>query len=93
MKFEFNTKKSSVNAEKHGISFEQAQALWEQPHVEIPAISEDEARYLLIGSLHGKCYSCVFTYRGQNIRLISARRSRKKEEEIYYEIIKKTRFH
>lgn len=89
IKFEHDQKKSQLNAQKHGISLEQAQALWEQPYVEIPAFSEDEPRFLLIGKLNNKCYSCVFTYRGQAIRLISARRSRKKEEDIYYEIIKK----
>ncbi len=45
--------------------------------MEIPAISEDEPRFLLIGKLNGKCYSCIFTYRGRVIRLISTRRSRK----------------
>jgi uncharacterized DUF497 family protein len=93
MKFEYDPKKSQTNVDKHGISFEQAQMLWVQPYVEIPAFSEEETRFLLIGQLDGKCYSCIFTYRGQNIRLISARRSRKKEEEIYYAIIKKSSYH
>ncbi len=83
MKFEYDPVKSASNLEKHGISLEQAQALWTVPAVEISAKTVDEPRYIIIGKVHDKCYSCVYTLRGKAIRLISARRSRKSEQELY----------
>lgn len=48
--FEFNSNKSESNRLKHGIDFEQAQALWNDPLLlEIPAKLEDEPRFLVIG--------------------------------------------
>jgi len=51
--------------------------------MEIQAKSEDEPRFLVIGRLDSKHWSAVITYRNQQIRLISARRSRKLEVELY----------
>lgn len=87
MKFEWNPHKSELNYNKHGVSLEQAKWLWVVPHVEIKARTQDEPRYMIIGRLKGKLYSCVYTTRNGAIRLISARRSRKSEENIYYEYI------
>jgi uncharacterized DUF497 family protein len=84
MGFEYDRDKSATNKHKHGIDFEEAQALWDDPDlVEIPAKTVDEPRYLVIGSIGGKHWSAVVTYRNGNIRLISVRRSRKEEIEIY----------
>jgi uncharacterized DUF497 family protein len=45
---------------------------------------------MIIGKLNTVFYSCIYTTRGEDvIRLISARRSRKSEEAIYYEYIKR----
>jgi len=87
MNFEFDPEKSKSNQEKHGISLAQVQQLWQVPAIEIPARTVDEPRYILIGKLGKKCYSCIYTLRGDKIRLISARRSRKAEEQLYYEHI------
>ena len=82
--FEFNSSKSESNFIKHGIDFEAAQALWNDPLLlEIPAKVEDEPRYLLIGVIDQLHWSAVVTYRGFNIRLISVRRSRKEEVALY----------
>ena len=84
MKFEFDPKKSTANKNKHGIDFVEAQALWEDPDLfEIPARTEDEPRFLVIGKIRTKHWSGVITYRGENIRIISVRRSRKEEVEVY----------
>ena len=84
MEFEFDQNKSKINEAKHGIDFVQAKKLWEDPEcVIIPAWTTDESRYLLIGKLSGKIWSAVFTSRKNRIRIISVRRSRKNEEEIY----------
>lgn len=88
MKFEFDPDKSEKNKAKHGIALSEAQRLWQVPAVELKAKTIGESRLMIIGKLGSKIYSCIYTVRGQAIRLISARRSRKSEEKIYYECIK-----
>ena len=84
MEFEFDSKKSQSNKKKHGIDFNQAQALWDDSDlIEIPARTSDEARFLLIGKISGNHWSAVITYRREKIRIISVRRSRKEEIDIY----------
>jgi uncharacterized protein len=87
MPFEYDSKKSQTNREKHGIDFEDAQALWiDEDRVEIPAKTLDEPRYLVVGKISGKHWSAVITYRGENVRIISVRRSRDEEIELYESI-------
>lgn len=82
--FEFDESKSRANREKHGLDFVQAQAIWNDPDlIEIPAVTVDEPRFLVIGRIDGKHWSAVVTYRSENIRLISVRRSRPEEVAIY----------
>ena len=84
MIFEFDPSKSKINQKKHGIDFIEAQALWEDPDLlEIPARTTDEPRFLVIGKIELKHWSAVITYRGDNIRIISVRRARDEESEIY----------
>ena len=73
-----------MNKEKHGIDFQEAQALWDDPDLlEIPARTTDEPRFLIIGRIAGAHWSGVITYRKQSIRIISVRRSRKEEVTLY----------
>lgn len=82
--FEFDDEKSQANLEKHGIDFLEAQALWDDPDLlEIQARSDDEPRFLVIGLIGQHHWSAVVTYRNGAIRLISVRRSRKREVELY----------
>lgn len=84
MEFEFDEQKSKANKVKHGISFTEAQALWEDADLlEIPARTEDEPRSMVIGRIGDKHWSAVITYRGERVRIISVRRSRKEERELY----------
>jgi len=86
MDFEFDASKSTANLDKHGIDFMEAQQLWEdEDRLEIPARTEDEPRSVLIAALGQKLWSACFTYRKGRIRLISVRRARKEERELYYE--------
>ena len=81
--FEFDATKSVSNRTKHGIDFVEAQKLWHDPMLlEIPAKTEDEQRFLVVGRIDGKHWSAVMTYRGTNIRLISVRRARTEEVEL-----------
>ena len=84
MGFEFDSQKSENNKKKHGIDFLKAQALWDDPdYIIIPAKVIDEARFLIIGKIEDKHWSGIITYRGERIRIISVRRSRKEEIDIY----------
>ena len=84
MDFEFDDHKSGINQDKHGIDFIEAQQLWNDPdRIEIPARTIDEPRLLVIGKIEEKHWSAIITYRGVKTRIISVRRSRAEEIEIY----------
>ena len=55
MSFEYDPQKNASNLQKHGIDFEAARSLWDDQHrIEIPARTEDEPRFLVIGQIEGK---------------------------------------
>jgi len=84
MKYEYDENKSLSNKNKHGIDFEEAKKLWDDDKLlEIKTSFSEEERYVNIGKIGNKFYTVVVTYRGGIIRIISARRARKKEIEIY----------
>ena len=84
MNFEYDENKSLSNKQKHGIDFEEAKILWDDDRmVELTASYEDEERFINIGKINTKFYTVITTMRNGKIRIISARRSRKKEIEIY----------
>jgi len=84
MGFEFDEKKSQANREKHGIDFVAAQVLWDDAErLEIPALTADEPRSIVLGKIGSKVWAAVITYRGDKIRIISVRRARKREVELY----------
>ena len=91
MDFEFDEGKSRANEKKHGISFVEAQKLWEGPSIEFSARQEYENRFAVIGEIIGKLYTCIYTLRGERIRIISCRRSREKERSHYEENIRRAR--
>ncbi|HLO60186.1 MAG TPA: BrnT family toxin [Bacteroidales bacterium] len=87
MKFEFEEQKSSKNKSKHGIDFIEAQQIWNDPErVEIPARTTEEPRIMIIGRIGQSIWAGIYTIRNKNIRLISVRKARKDEKEIYESI-------
>lgn len=84
MRFEYDPAKSQSNRQKHGIDFDEARTLWADPDlVEIRARTQDEPRFMVIGRILNSHWSGVITYRGDAIRIISVRRSRPEEVELY----------
>ena len=84
MEFEFDSTKSDGNKKKRGIDFYEAQEIWNDPDlIEIPVKTGDEPRFLVIWKISEKHWSAVITYRGEKTRIISVRRSRKEEVDIY----------
>ena len=84
MRFEYNPGKSLTNKAKHGLDFEEAQALWDDgDRIEFEAHTTVEVRWLTVGRIGEKLWTAVFTMRGEAIRLISVRRARDEEREWY----------
>lgn len=84
MRFEYDPAKSAGNHAKHGIDFEEAQALWRDPRLlEAPARSDDEPRFLVVGRIGDRHWSAIFVERGDAVRIISVRRARQEEVERY----------
>ncbi|GAC18899.1 BrnT family toxin [Paraglaciecola arctica] len=82
--FEYDISKSLSNEVKHGISFDAAQNLWSDPEaITLKADEHGEIGYLLFAKLYNKHWSAIFTYRQLKIRIISVRRSRKNEVNVY----------
>jgi hypothetical protein len=84
MRFEYDPAKSAANKAKHGIDFEEAQALWRDGRaISEPAAALLEPRFLITGRIGGKLWTAVVTYRQQSVRIISVRRARAHEAEAY----------
>jgi uncharacterized protein len=84
--FEWDDKKNKANSAKHGLSFDKARALFDENEgISFDIRTSGEPRYMRIGIIDGKFWSCIYTMRGENIRLISCRRSRPKEEATYHD--------
>jgi uncharacterized DUF497 family protein len=85
--FEWDFKKAKTNIEKHGVSFEEASTAFRDPlslTIDDPLHSRDEERLVLIGmSYNNHLLVIVHTERGDNIRIISARKATKKERKYY----------
>ena len=84
MDFEFDPAKSSANKTRHGIDFDEAQALWDDRNLlEAPARTGDVPRFIVVGTIRGRHRSAMCTLRGERIRIITVRRARKEGVERY----------
>ena len=96
VKFECDLDKAASNVEKHGISFDEAATVFDDPLALIfddVAHSDDEMREIIIGhSASGRILLVSFTERADDlIRIISARKTTRKERKDYEENYKKNR--
>ncbi len=84
MQFEFDPGKSASNLAKHGIDFADAKALWDdEDHLEVPARTQDEPRWVVIGRIEGRAWTAIITRRQSSTRIISVRRARPSEEALH----------
>ncbi len=85
--FEWNEDKSKENLRKHGVSFEEAKTVFNDPSaitISDPDHSEYEYRYLDIGtSFKDRVLVVWYTERGENIRIIGCRKATRSERRIY----------
>jgi uncharacterized DUF497 family protein len=84
MRFEYDSDKSISNERKHGIDFDTAQRLWLDSNLFVlPSRFPNEPRYLAVGRIEERYFTAIFTERDEKIRLISVRRSRNEEKNLY----------
>ena len=85
--FEWDSRKARSNLSKHGISFEEASTIFGNSlslTIPDPDHSITERRYVTMGrAFNGKLLVVVHTDRGNNIRMISARRASRRERRFY----------
>ncbi|HEY9897507.1 MAG TPA: BrnT family toxin [Candidatus Sericytochromatia bacterium] len=87
LQFEWDERKAAINYRKHGISFNEARTVFNDPlsiTIADPEHSSNEERYLDIGlSAEGRVLVVIYTERASKIRLISCRKATPKERKIY----------
>jgi len=81
--FEWHEAKRDNTLKDRGLDFRDVVEVFERPHVIIPARSDAEERFAIIGPHRGHLIAVFFTVRGETIRIISARRARVHEQEHY----------
>ena len=88
LNFEWHTEKAIKNIKRHNITFEEASTAFSDPlslTIDDPMHSDDEQRFVLIWeSYKDRILIVIHTERGDNIRIISARKATKRER-AYYE--------
>ncbi|SOC83070.1 hypothetical protein SAMN05421890_1514 [Ensifer adhaerens] len=83
----FDPAKDAINREKHKLPLAFGERIFEDgEHLILPSIREidGEARFKVIGTVEGKLFTGVFTWRNNLPRFISVRRSNKGEERAYH---------
>ena len=86
MNYQWHPAKATANVKKHGIEFADAVGVFEDPGTITieDSDSEGEQRFLSIGlDFLGRLIVVAYTYRGDNIRVISARKATRKETSVY----------
>ena len=89
MNYEWDQAKNAANIVKHGIDLEDAAAIFDGPVLETADRRRDygEPRIAAVGIAHGLELFVVYTMRGRNRRLISARRASRNERKAYYQAV------
>jgi uncharacterized DUF497 family protein len=85
--FEWDAKKAAVNLRNHGVAFQEAVLVFSDAFL-VEWIDDrenyGEERFSLLGMCNSTILHVTYTVRGENIRIISARRAEKHERDHYY---------
>ncbi|MBX9826313.1 MAG: BrnT family toxin [Xanthobacteraceae bacterium] len=85
--FEWDEAKAAENYAKHGVSFEVASLVFEDPFAIERLDDRDdygEDRFILTGMAEGALLTVVYTERSGRVRIISARQATKHEQDEYF---------
>lgn len=83
MTFEWDEAKRQATIRKHRIDLVDAVEVLLNDPIILPARSDIEQRFIAVGPLAGTVVAVVYTMRGNTVRMITARRARKDEQERY----------
>lgn len=85
VRFEWDEKKCRENPQKHGLSFEDVDLVFNGDTITFrdDRIDYGEKRYITLGALTGRVVVIVHTLRGETIRIISMRKANAREKKIY----------
>ena len=83
--FEWTAEKAASNRRKHGIDFDEAISVFYCPYLVRRSDRNKEERWLAIGEAEGRVLAVAFTWRGDALRIVSARRARKNEKRAYHQ--------
>jgi uncharacterized protein len=87
--FEWNEEKAEANVRKHGVSFDEAKTVFNDPFamtIPDPEHSSDEDRYIDLGmSARGRVLLVWYTERGANVRIIGSRKATGSQRQRYEE--------
>ena len=81
--FQWDAKKNQTNLKKHGIDFDDAVEVFSRPHILLRSDRNKEERWIAVGEAEGRAIAVIFTWRDDEVRIISARHARKNEERAY----------
>lgn len=93
IRFDWDERKNKSNRAKHGVWFEEARSVFDDPHARLfcdPEHSQEEDRFILLGlSVVARMLVVIHCYREVDslVRIISARKATKKEARVYEERI------
>ena len=87
MEFEWDPRKAAVNLKKHRVDLADAvSVMYDRFAITLPDDHPNEARFLTIGTdALGRILVVAYTWRGERMRLISARRATRTERRVYEE--------
>lgn len=86
--FEWDPAKAEANLRKHSVSFPEAETAFRDPlsaTVDDTRHSAGEERFVLFGTSRGRVLAVMHTFRGDTIRIISARQATGPERREFYE--------
>jgi hypothetical protein len=79
------TARRQINLRDHQVPFELAKLAFDDPNaVDDPDEDPDEERWNLVGMAEDRILFVTYTYRGSRIRIISARKANRREQDRYY---------
>jgi uncharacterized DUF497 family protein len=82
---EWDEAKAASNRRKHGIDFDDAVEIFYGPCLLRRSDRDTEERWLAIGESEGRTIAVAFTWRGDTLRIISARHVRRNERRAYHQ--------
>ena len=82
--FEWDPVKEVLNVRKHGVDFTTASLIWDSSVVErVDNREYGEVRFQAFGVAESRVLTVIYTWRGQTRRIISARRSSRREQSFF----------